>query len=150
MGDINIDFSLARLKMVEEQLKARGITNPKLLKIMQKTQRHLFLSQDMQRYSYLDRPLPIGYAQTISQPYIVAFMTESAAPFDAIIVTAAPKEIPQALIEQLKEGGRLIIPVGEFKQELMRITRTKYGIKKENLLPVRFVPMTKNNTLYSL
>lgn len=65
-------------------------------------------------------------------------------PFDAIIVTAAPKEIPTELVKQLKVGGRLIVPVGEYSQELLRVIRTKDGTKKENLMPVRFVPMVKS------
>ena len=164
----------------------------------------------MQPYAYADTPLPIGHGQTISQPYIVAFMSEAlelkggervleigtgsgyqaavlaelarevysieiveplgreaekrlrelgysniklrvgdgyrgwpeAAPFDAIMVTAAPDHVPPALIEQLAEGGRLVLPVGSFFQELVRIRRTKDGTKQESLLPVRFVPMT--------
>lgn len=174
--------------------------------------RHLFIPENMREYAYEDRPLDIGHLQTISQPFIVAFMTEAvklnpdakvleigtgsgyqtailseickeiytielikelgefakkqfvrigytnihtrigdgykgwpeAAPFDVIVVTAAPEQLPLTLIEQLKEGGRLIIPVGiSFSQELIRITRTKDGVKKESLLPVRFVPMVK-------
>ena len=71
-------------------------------------------------------------------------------PYDAIIVTAAPEEVPQILINQLKEGGRLIIPIGTFVQELVRITRIKDEIKKEKLIPVRFVPMVKNSTSNNL
>ena len=206
------NFLSSRLQMVESQLKARGIKDRRVLEAMQTIPRDLFVPVNMRKYAYEDRPLDIGYSQTISQPYIVAFMTEMAeleptyrvleigtgsgyqtsilsqlceevytielvkelgiqakaqlkelgysnvqaligdgyngwpekAPFDVIIVTAAPKDLPVKLIEQLKEGGRLIIPIGGlFDQELMRITRTKEGIVRESLLSVRFVPMVK-------
>jgi len=207
----NSNFAFERLQMVQNQLKARGIRNPAVLGLMGKTPRHLFVPEDMRSFAYADSPLDIGYSQTISQPYIVAFMTEAAnltphskvleigtgsgyqtailsqlckevytveivrelgeqakaiftelgynnihtrigdgykgwpegAPFDVIIATAAPEELPETLIEQLKEGGKIIVPIGSFIQELMRITRTPDGIIKENLLPVRFVPMVK-------
>lgn len=206
------DCTYERSQMIENQLKARGIRNQKVLEIMQKTPRHLFVPENIRKSAYEDRPLSIGYGQTISQPFIVAFMTEAAsiepnfkileigtgsgyqaailsqlckevytielvaelgefakkqftelgytnihtrigdgysgwpeaAPFDVIIVTAAPEELPQTLTEQLREGGTLIIPIGgTFSQELTRITRTKQGLEKEKLLPVRFVPMVK-------
>ncbi len=176
---------------------------------MRDVPRHLFVPKMSRIAAYEDHPLSIGYGQTISQPYIVGFMTEAAllqaedkvleigtgsgyqaavlaelvdkvytieivqplaeqaeerlkdqgyanifvrygdgykgwpeeAPFDAIVVTAAPNTIPQELVNQLKVGGRMVIPVGSFYQELYRITKTKEGIKKESLLPVRFVPM---------
>jgi len=203
-------FKKLRFKMVKEQIESRGVKDKKVLDAMKKVPRHLFVPERYREWSYEDRPLPIGEEQTISQPYIVAFMTESLklkgnervleigtgsgyqaailreivpevytieiieslakraeltlkelgykdihirvgdgykgwkeeAPFDAIIVTAAPNHIPQPLIDQLKIGGRLVIPVGDFMQELVLVTRTKKGIKKENLLPVMFVPMT--------
>lgn len=200
--------------MIENQILKRGVKDSRVLKAMSTTPRHEFVPQDLAHQAYSDGPLPIGFKQTISQPYIVAAMTEAAqlkakskvleigtgsgyqaavlsglvkdvytieilqglatqakeklvelgyrnihtrigdgykgwteeAPFDAIIVTAAPNHIPPALKEQLKVGGRLIIPVGESFQKLLRITKikTKKGIeyKQESLLPVRFVPMT--------
>jgi len=206
------NYAFERLQMVESQLKARGIKDPKILEVINKTPRHLFVPENIRKYAYEDQPLDIGYGQTISQPYIVAFMTEAAnlepnakvleigtgsgyqtailaglckevytiefikelgtqakkqfmelgynnvhtrigdgykgwpeaAPFDVIIATAAPEELPTELIKQLKESGRLIVPVGgTSSQNLMRITRTKDGIKKEDLLSVRFVPMVK-------
>ena len=195
--------------MVEDQIKLRGVKDEKVLDAMMKIKRHLFVPADMKRWAYDDRPLPIGYGQTISQPYIVAYMTEAAGlspgdrvleigtgsgyqaavlaeivkkvytieiieeladsarsrlkglgyknievkwgdgykgwpehtPFDAVIVTAAPPEVPQALIDQLKVGGRMVVPVGSFFQELYLITRTASGIDKKRLMPVRFVPM---------
>ena len=195
--------------MVREQIEGRGITDPRVLEAMRKVPRHLFVPAALQNSAYDDNPLPIGQGQTISQPYIVAYMTEAAkispkdrileigtgsgyqaavlaelakevytieilkplaesarqllekmayknikvkwgdgyqgwkehAPFDVIIVTAAPSEIPGELIKQLKTGGRMVIPIGGFFQELYLISKTATGIKKETLLPVRFVPM---------
>jgi protein-L-isoaspartate(D-aspartate) O-methyltransferase len=199
----------ARERMVRQQIEARGVHDARVLAAMRKVPRHLFVPAEMQRFAYSDTPLPIGHGQTISQPYIVAFMSEAlelkpqdrvleigtgsgyqaavlaelvqqvysieivqplaeeaearlkrlgygevkvrvgdgyrgwpeAAPFDAIVVTAAPAHVPPPLIEQLREGGRLVLPVGRFSQDLVRIRRTPKGLKKENLLPVRFVPM---------
>jgi protein-L-isoaspartate(D-aspartate) O-methyltransferase len=196
--------------MIEYQIKDRGISDENVLKALRDVPRHWFVPKNLQPQSYQDYPLPIGNGQTISQPYIVAYMTEVAllksqdkvleigtgsgyqaailskiakevytieiieelgksaqktfkkhdlknikvkiedgnigwkehSPFDAIIVTAAPDQVPQALIDQLKVGGRLIIPIGTFFQELIRITKTDSGLQKEDLLPVRFVPMT--------
>jgi protein-L-isoaspartate(D-aspartate) O-methyltransferase len=203
------DFTLNRQKMVKEQIEARGITDRRVLEVMRKVRRHLFVPAPLQNSAYDDSPLPIGQGQTISQPYIVAYMTEAAkikpedrvleigtgsgyqaavladlskevftieilqplaesarlllekmgyknikvrwgdgykgwkeqAPFDVIIVTAAPSEIPGELVRQLKTGGRMIVPIGSFYQDLYRITKTEAGFKKETLLPVRFVPM---------
>ena len=200
----------ARMRMVEIQIKRRGIRNPRVLDAMRKVPRHLFVPSNLERSAYTDQPLPIGHNQTISQPYIVAYMTEAlrlqgdekvleigtgsgyqaavlaeivdsvytieiveplfktaqktleklgyenircragdgyagwpqAAPFDAIIITAAPPRIPAPLVEQLDEGGRMILPVGEWYQELVRITKKNGKIHEEKLLPVRFVPMT--------
>jgi protein-L-isoaspartate(D-aspartate) O-methyltransferase len=200
----------ARELMVQQQIAARGVRDQRVLQAMRKVPRHLFVPPGMQPYAYLDSPLPIGQKQTISQPYIVAFMTEALrlkpqdrvlevgtgsgyqaavlsvmvreifsieivellateaaerlrrlgyanvtvragdgyrgwpdrAPFDAIIVTAAPDHVPKPLLHQLAPGGRLILPVGEQFQTLMLIRRTPKGFKRENLLPVRFVPMT--------
>ena len=196
-------------KMVVHQIHARGIRDSLVLRTMRETPRHLFVPEYLERNAYIDRPLPIGEEQTISQPYIVALMTEllhltgdekvleigtgsgyqaailsplvkevytieiveslaesakerlinlgydnvivkwgdgykgwpEHAPFDCVIVTAAPEYIPKALVEQLKVGGRLVIPVGSFYQELKVITKEKDGIKEESIIPVRFVPM---------
>jgi protein-L-isoaspartate(D-aspartate) O-methyltransferase len=200
-------------KMVEEQLIPRNITSATVLNAMNNVPRHLFVSEDMQEYAYEDSPLPIGLGQTISQPYIVAFMTEQLepivgmkvleigtgsgyqaailaylgcevytielleehalsakrtlaalkfdnvrvkfgngydgwaeeAPFDAIIVTAAPDHVPPELIEQLKYGGKMIVPVGGIQsaQWLKLITKTEDGIDTKDLIPVRFVPMVE-------
>ena len=199
----------ARERMVREQIEDRGVRDKRVLAALHKVPRHLYVPGEMASYAYADRPLPIGYHQTISQPYIVAFMTEAlelkpqdrvleigtgsgyqaavlaelvrdvysieiveplgkeaderlkrlgysniqvrigdgyrgwpeAAPFDAIIVTAAPDHVPSALVDQLREGGRMVLPVGRFLQNLIRLRRTPEGIKRETLLPVRFVPM---------
>ncbi len=202
-------FLLKQEKMVREQIEGRGIKDQRLLAAMRKVKRHLFVPSHLQNAAYDDRPLPIGYGQTISQPFIVAYMTEAVkisptdrvleigtgsgyqaavlaelarevytieiikpladstrllleklgyknirikcgdgyqgwkeyAPFDAIIVTAAPTEIPGELVKELKMGGRMVVPIGGFFQELYRITKTEKGFNKETLLPVRFVPM---------
>ncbi len=202
-----------RAGMVARQIQARDVKDPNVLKAMRIVPRHAFIRPTEQRYAYIDNPLPIGYDQTISQPYIVAFMTEAlklkpnskvlevgtgsgyqaavcaeiaqqvytieiveglakrakkclkelgypnvfvrfgdgffgwpdVAPFDAIIGTAAAGRIPEPLIEQLKPGGRMILPVeGSFGfQHLVVITKDKKGkISKKNVMPVRFVPMT--------
>ena len=202
--------TLQREEMVRYQLEARGIRDPNVLQAMRKVKRHLFVSDEMASFAYSDGALPIGYNQTISQPYIVAYMTEALrvhpedrvlevgtgsgyqaavlaeiakevysieilpelareaserlkklgftnvqvkqgdgyqgwpeyAPFDAIIVTAAPEALPPKLIEQLRNpGGRMIVPVGSGRQELILIRKTEEGIKQETLIPVRFVPM---------
>jgi protein-L-isoaspartate(D-aspartate) O-methyltransferase len=195
--------------MVEEQIVARGIRDPRLLNALRRIPRHLFVPPEMQSLAYEDMPLPIGLGQTISQPYVVAFMTEAlelkpqdrvleigtgsgyqaavlsllvrevysieiverlgkqaearlkemgygnvrvrigngyrgwpeAAPFDGIIVTAAPEDVPPVLVEQLREGGRMVVPVGRGEQTLIRLRRTWKGLEREDLLPVRFVPM---------
>ena len=207
----NDPFIDQRNRMVDEQIAKRGVTDEKVLLAMLKVKRHLFVPKDMQSSAYEDYPLSIGFSQTISQPYIVAYMTEAArlnrqdkvleigtgsgyqaailaeivrqvytvelveplansakerlqglgynnifvkqgdgyqgwkehAPYDAIIVTAAPEEMPQELIGQLKVGGRMVIPIGSFFQELYCITKTKEGIEQKRLLPVQFVPMIK-------
>ncbi|HHS12719.1 MAG TPA: protein-L-isoaspartate(D-aspartate) O-methyltransferase [bacterium] len=199
-----------RHEMVERQIIARGVRDEEVLRAMRKVPRHLFVPESFRRLAYADEPLPIGEDQTISQPYIVAYMTEALrlkggervleigtgsgyqaavlaeiadsvftieivpaladraaetladlgydnvrclkgdgtygwpekAPFDAIMVTAAPPSIPSALSEQLKEGGRMIIPVGTWYQELILVTRKNGALRKERLIPVRFVPMT--------
>jgi protein-L-isoaspartate(D-aspartate) O-methyltransferase len=200
----------ARARMVDEQIRARGVRDEKVLAAMGKVPRHLFVPEALAGAAYGDEPLPIGYSQTISQPYIVARMTELAglkggetvlevgtgsgyqaavlaeiaarvfsieivgplaveaterlrrlgysnivvrqgdgyrgwpeeAPFDAIIVTAAPDHVPEPLVNELKVGGRLVIPVGDVSQELLTITKTENGTVTERVIPVRFVPMT--------
>ncbi len=209
-GESATEFQEARERMVREQIAARDIRDPQVLAAMRKVPRHLFVPADVQQFAYIDSPLPIGLGQTISQPYIVAFMSQAlelkpqdrvleigtgsgyqaavlaelvkevytieiveplareaearlkrlgytnihlrvgdgyrgwkeAAPFDAIMLTAAPDHIPQPLIDQLREGGRLILPLGRGDQDLVRLRRTPQGIRREILLPVRFVPMT--------
>lgn len=205
------DWTEQRRHMVRRQIKGRGIEDPDVLRAMEKVRRHLFVPEGFRSAAYDDRPLPIGQGQTISQPYIVALMTELAAvepgdrvlevgtgsgyqaailaemaekvytveiveelgktarkrldrlgydnvrvrigdgfrgwsehaPFEAIVVTAAPPEIPGPLKEQLAQDGRLVIPVGESWQELKVVEKTKDGTLKENaIIPVRFVPMT--------
>ena len=196
--------------MVETQIRARGIKDEGILNVMRKVDRHRFVPEEMRHQAYSDRPLPIGEGQTISQPYIVALMTQllelkggervlevgtgsgyqaailaelanyvytieiieslglsaetllrelgyrnidvkigdgyigwdEFAPFDAIIVTAAPPHIPQPLLDQLKEGGRLVIPVGDYYQELKKVTKAKGQIESQDVTPVVFVPMT--------
>ena len=205
--------SLARRRhdMVETQIRARGIVDPRVLAAMRDVPRHRFVRDSDINSAYGDFPLSIGHAQTISQPYIVAFMTEALAvdatdkvleigtgsgyqaavlgriarevytieiipelaerstrvlkelgftnvqtrtgdgyagwpeqaPFDAVIVTAAPDHIPQPLVDQLKIGGRLVVPVGRGDQDLLVLTRTKDGLREEARLPVRFVPLTR-------
>ncbi len=203
-------YEMKRKRMLETQIKARGIRDARVLEAMLKVPRHLFVPEAQIAYAYDDGPLPIREGQTISQPYIVALMTELAelgpesrvleigtgsgyqaavlaeickevysieilerlgkeaearlrqlgytsvsvkigdgyqgwkehAPFDAIIVTAAPEHIPQPLVDQLKTGGRLVIPLGEIFQELVLVRKTEKGITKENITGVRFVPMT--------
>lgn len=208
-------FQQQRENLVKEHLIPQGIKDKAVLEAMRKVERHLMVPKDVQRYAYEDRPLPIGKGQTISQPFIVAFMTqaikpkpgmkvleigtgsgyqaavlaeivdevytietveplaeraretltemgydnihfrvgdgyhgwEEHAPFDAIIVTAAPEEIPPRLVEQLKEGGKMVIPVGpSADQHLKLIEKKKNGkITTKELLPVRFVPFTRRN-----
>lgn len=199
-----------RQELVAKTIEKRGIKDPEVLRAIRGVHRHRFVPEDYRGLAYADRPLPIGHEQTISQPYIVALMTELAgvdsssrvleigtgsgyqaavlaeivdsvysieilcplaerakaildtlgydnieikcgdgfrgwtehAPFDAILVTAAPEEIPEPLIEQLKEGGKLVIPVGSVYQELKTVTKTEEGVLTEDVIPVRFVPMT--------
>jgi protein-L-isoaspartate(D-aspartate) O-methyltransferase len=200
-----------RERMVDRQIERRGIENPRVLEALRSVKRHLFVPPDEVTSAYEDHPLPIGHGQTISQPYIVALMTETIdprpddrvleigtgsgyqaavlselvkevysieiveplgreaekrlknlgydnvtvrigdgykgwpekAPFDAIVVTAAPPEIPQALIDQLAEGGRMVVPVGTGYQELILVEKQEGEIKKRFITAVRFVPMVK-------
>ena len=204
-------FVAKRFEMVEQQIHQRGVGDSLVLKAMRKVPRHEFVPEVMKNLAYSDRPLPIGENQTISQPYIVALMTEclglkggekvleigtgsgyqaavlaeivkqvysieiiaslglaaeqklkslgykniqvtigdgyigllEQSPFDGIIVTAAPDHLPQPLVDQLKIGGKMIIPVGDYYQELILITKMADGtFKKKSVLPVVFVPMT--------
>jgi protein-L-isoaspartate(D-aspartate) O-methyltransferase len=200
-------------RMVDSQLRGRGIRDERVLAAMLKVPRHRYVPPEMQRSAYADGALPIGYGQTISQPYIVAFMTEALklepsdvvleigtgsgyqaailgelarevytieivpelaerakrtlegegyrnvhvragdgyqgwpehAPFPKIMVTAAPEDVPPALVEQLAVGGTMILPVGPRmgNQELRILTKTDKGVLTERSLPVRFVPMVK-------
>ena len=197
-----------RSEMVDRQIAARGIRDPRVLEAMRAVPRHLFVSPAEADSAYDDRPLPIGSGQTISQPYVVAFMAEQLrlkgtekvleigtgsgystailaslaarvysieirpelaqeakerlirlgvknvelraadgyrgwpeeAPFDAILVTAAPEKVPPPLLEQLSASGRMVIPVGAFYQELKVIERQGGGYTEKSVLPVRFVP----------
>lgn len=207
-GDV---YLAGREAMVAGQIKSGGISDPAVLKAMLEVPRHEFVPEALKEDAYKGHPLPIGHGQTISQPYIVAYMTEALglkpedkvleigtgsgyqaavlarlsgkvfsveiicelerearqtldrlgfssvrtrcadgykgwpeeAPFDAIMVTAAPEKVPQPLLDQLKPGGRLVMPVGtRFTQELILIRKTPAGLKKETLIPVIFVPMT--------
>lgn len=201
-----------RMKMVDTQIRRRGVTDQDVLAAMEAVPRHEFVPDSLQAQAYADHPLPIGYGQTISQPYIVALMTEllelhntdrvleigtgsgyqaailaqivgevytveiieplaiearerlnrlgytnihtlhadgyygwgEHAPFDAIIVTAAPDHIPQPLVRQLKDGGKLVIPVGPpgGYQTLWQITKEGEQVKKRNVTGVLFVPLT--------
>jgi protein-L-isoaspartate(D-aspartate) O-methyltransferase len=205
------DRKMERLEMIRDQIQARGVEDKRVLEAMLKVERHLFVPENMERFAYDDTPLPIGYDQTISQPYIVAYMTEQLrlkpddrvleigtgsgyqaavlaelvkevytveivkplareaeerfkklgyknvfvkhgdgykgwpdkAPFDAVMITAAPREIPGELIDQMATGGRMIVPVGVLFQELYLITRQKSGYTTKELMSVRFVPMVK-------
>lgn len=202
------DYTAQREQMVREQIAAEGVRDERVLAAMRTVPRHEFVPDDMKPYAYRNGPLPIGHGQTISQPYIVAFMTEALqlepgmkvleigtgsayqaailaevgaqlysieivpelcisarntltrlgyevqvrcgngylgwpeeAPFDRIILTAAPPQIPSVLLQQLKDGGILLAPVGEGVQTLVRLRRVNNNYKEERLLPVRFVPM---------
>lgn len=203
-------FSIARARMVNEQIARRGLHNPRLLKALQRVPRHLFLPLSMRDYAYEDRPLPIGNGQTISQPYIVALMTSllalegnevvleigtgsgyqaavlaemartvhsveryedlakaaasrlvrlgfynthvhcadgslgwpEAAPYNGIVVTAAAASVPGPLLEQLAEGGRMVIPVGSYHGQILQLwTRLGGKLDYEDMLPVSFVPL---------
>lgn len=210
-GDVDV---VQRARMVDEQLRSsvdgrRPIRDAKVLEAMRTVPRHAFVPMEYRDLAYTDQPLPIGSGQTISQPYIVALMTEladlqpgekvleigtgsgyqaailasitdavysieiidelarhaqatlqqlgyavqvrtgdgylgwpEAAPFDAILVTAAAPHLPQALVEQLALEGRLIIPLGETFQQLFVFQKTPEGLRREAVIPVRFVPMT--------
>lgn len=203
------NFEQERERMVQTQIEARGVRDEKVLKAMREIPRHVFVPENMRAYAYQDEPLPIGEGQTISQPYIVAYMTEvlrlkgderalevgtgsgyqaamlasivkevftidiveslslsaqkvlsslgykniyfkigdgtlgwkEHAPYDVIMVTAAPDTVPQALKDQLNIPGRMVIPVGSIFQELVLVIRERKKFKEKKLLPVRFVPL---------
>jgi protein-L-isoaspartate(D-aspartate) O-methyltransferase len=204
-------FATERETMVRTQIEARGVKDAAVLDALRRVPRHEFVPAGVRAQAYADHPLPIGERQTISQPYIVGFMSEllqverghrvleigtgsgyqaavlaelgaevytieiveklaataravlqrlgyekirvragdgyqgwpDAAPFDRIIVTAAPPQVPQPLIDQLKPGGRLVVPEGVHDQDLVLYTKTADGkLRRERVLPVRFVPMT--------
>ncbi len=203
-------FLRLRERMVSEQLQARDVQDARVLAAMRKVLRHRFVPSDLANSAYEDNPLPLMLGQTISQPYIVGYMTQAleihgservleigtgsgyqaavlaelvpevytieilpdllakaastlvalgyknihlrcgdgymgwpeAAPFDRIIVTAAPDHIPQPLIDQLKPGGKMIIPVGSGDQDLVVIEKNQQGFSRRSTIPVRFVPMT--------
>ena len=206
-------FASSAGRMVDRQLRVRGIDDPRTLQAMAKVPREKFVPKELEARAYDDSPLPIGFGQTISQPYIVAFMTQELrpkptdrvleigtgsgyqaavlselvaqvytieivrplaqraavvlqalgyknvlvkggdgykgwpehAPFDSIIVTAAPDHVPQPLVEQLKEGGRLIIPVGKTYAQRLYVYEKRGGSLKETaVIPVRFVPLTRD------
>jgi protein-L-isoaspartate(D-aspartate) O-methyltransferase len=204
------DFEGARRRMVDEQIAARGVRDPRVLAAMLAVPRHELVPEAVRAHAYEDRPLPIGEGQTISQPYIVAVMTEllaldgservlevgtgsgyqaavlsglasevytieivpelarraaadlarlgyanvhvregdgyggwpEQAPFDAIVVTAAPDHVPEPLVAQLALGGRMVVPVGGLIQDLVLVRREADGVRQEHGLGVRFVPMT--------
>lgn len=204
------DWAARRERMVRTQIESRGVKDPQVLASMRTVPRHLFVPDTYRDAAYSDSPLPIGESQTISQPYIVALMTEllevepgekvfelgtgsgyqaavlaemgvevftieiktrlcehaaatlkelgyesvhvrcadgyggwpEEAPFDGIIVTAAPDRIPDPLLAQLRDGAKMVIPVGDFYQELKVITRTGDSFQERSVIPVRFVPMT--------
>ncbi len=203
-------YTAARKQMVQDQIRRRGIEDKRVLAAMEKVERHLFVPEKYRQYAYIDDPLPIEAGQTISQPFIVALMTEllmlegdekvleigtgsgyqaailgelakevfsieiidtlgvsaskrleqlgyenitvriadgyrgwpGEAPFDAIIVTAAPPSIPKPLLDQLADGGRMVAPVGRMSQELILIERNDTTYTETTIAPVRFVPMT--------
>src|SRR5437762_1231882 len=206
-------FATSAGAMVERQLRPRGIDDPRTLQAMKKVAREKFVPKELEARAYEDRPLPIGYGQTISQPFIVAFMTQELklkptdrvleigtgsgyqaavlaelvaevytieivkplaqsaeirlrelgynnvhvkagdgykgwpeiAPFDAIIVTAAPDHVPQPLVEQLKEGGRMVIPVGGAIAQQLNVFEKRGGaLKQTAAIPVTFVPLTRD------
>ncbi|MCX7994908.1 MAG: protein-L-isoaspartate(D-aspartate) O-methyltransferase [candidate division WOR-3 bacterium] len=202
-------YEIARKQMVEEQIIARGIKDSNVINAMLKVERHKFVPKEYEKYAYIDGPLPIGEGQTISQPYIVALMTEvlqlkkddrvleigtgsgyqaailslivkevytieiipslantarqrleslgyknvyvkcgdgflgwpEKSPFDGIIITCAAPRVPEPLIEQLAEGGRLVMPEGDEWQVLVLYRKIKGKLEKKELIPVRFVPM---------
>jgi protein-L-isoaspartate(D-aspartate) O-methyltransferase len=211
--DQTTNWDVERARMVTEQLRARDIRDPRVLDAMSRVPRHLFVPEASRALAYGDFPLPIGFEQTISQPYIVAFMTQALrlesnqsvleigtgsgyqaailaelsrevytieiiepladsarrtlaslgyknvhvragdgylgwpehAPFDRVMVTAAPEDVPQTLVDQLRVDGLMAIPVGRYDQELRILRKTPTGLETLTTLPVRFVPMVKGD-----
>ena len=201
-----------RTRMVEQQIRARGIDDPRVLDAMRRVERHRFVPEGERDLAYGDHPVDIGFGQTISQPFIVGYMTAAlaltphdrvleigtgsayqtavlaeiarevfsievvaahaaravhlldtlgyhnvqvrqgdgyggwpeAAPFDAVIVTAAPDHIPKPLTSQLRVGGRMVVPVGVGHQDLLVLTRTESGLREDDRLAVRFVPLVRS------
>ena len=208
----DVSWEALRQRMVDTQIRARDVDSPAVLKAMARVPRHLFVPDNMRAYAYEDRPLPIGMGQTISQPYVVAYMTQELrvephhsvleigtgsgyqaavlaeiakqvytieivpaladrarqalaaagyrnvevrtgngyagwpelAPFARILVTAAPPEVPQALVDQLAVNGVMVVPVGTDYQEIVIITKTTSGVTERRTIPVRFVPMVNS------
>jgi protein-L-isoaspartate(D-aspartate) O-methyltransferase len=205
------EYTARRLRMVSEQIEWRGLRDQRVLQAMREVPRHLFVPERFRAMAYEDSPIPIGFEQTISQPYIVAYMLQGLkltgiekvleigtgsgyqaallarlceevysveiipelasraeevldhlgmvnvhlrssdgyagwheqAPFDRAILSAAPIQVPQTLVDQLREGGRMILPLGGFDQRLMLIQKSTAGrIHRRSLVPVKFVPMT--------
>jgi protein-L-isoaspartate(D-aspartate) O-methyltransferase len=204
-------FAQARAAMVRDHIERRGVTDPRVLHAMRTVPRHRFVPPTLQHLAHADRPLPIGHAQTISQPYIVAYMSEALAvdathrvleigtgsgyqaavlaelarvvstieivpdlarraaatlkelgytnvhlregdgyagwperaPFDRIMVTAAPDRIPRPLVDQLRAGGRMVIPIGGAEQWMTIVEKTSTGVVQRRTIPVRFVPFTR-------
>jgi protein-L-isoaspartate(D-aspartate) O-methyltransferase len=202
-----------RRQMIESQIRMRGVRDPRVLAAMERVPRHRFVRDEDVPMAYGDHPIPVGFGQTISQPYIVAYMTEQlalpedarvlevgtgsgyqtavlaelarevytmeivpelaeqsarlldtlgyhnvharfgdgyvgwkeVAPFDAIIVTAAPDHLPPPLLEQLVIGGRIAVPVGRGSQDLIVYSKTADGVEEQSRLPVRFVPLTRSH-----
>ena len=207
------ESSVQRETMVATQIEARGVRDPRVLAAMRKILRHRFVPESLAGEAYQDHPLPIGRGQTISQPYIVAIMTEllapqpgekileigtgsgyqaavlaelgarvfsieivpelaesarrtlaetgygqvtviqgdgwlghaAEAPYDAILVTAAPERVPEELVKQLRVGGRMVLPVGDHRQRLRVLEKTAEGIRERDLFEVRFVPMVEGS-----
>lgn len=207
------EFAAERDEMVSRQIEARGVRDSRVLAAMRRVPRHRFVPAGFEPFAYEDRPLPIGSGQTISQPYIVAVMTEllgakpgdsvleigtgsgyqaavldelglrvhsieivpelaararellaetghagvvvvvgdgwlglpEKAPFDRIVVTAAPDRVPEKLVEQLRVGGRMVLPVGGVDQWLRVLEKTADGVRERELFPVRFVPMVEGS-----
>jgi len=204
------EFAQLRERMVREQLKGRDVDDPRVLTAMRRVPRHKFVPDHIADSAYTDNALPLALGQTISQPYIVGYMTQALAlkgservleigtgsgyqaavlaelcsevytveivpelaeharlvleslgyhnirfkigdgyqgwaefaPYDCIIVTAAPDHVPKPLVDQLKPGGRMIIPVGAMDQELVLLEKSERGVVSKSMIPVRFVPMT--------
>lgn len=204
------EFAQLRERMVRDQLKGRDVDDPRVLAAMTRVPRHKFVPEHIADSAYTDNALPLTLGQTISQPYIVGYMTQALAlkgtervleigtgsgyqaavlaeicaevytveivpelaqqaksvleslgyrnihfkigdgyqgwsefaPYDRIIVTAAPDHVPEPLLEQMKPGGRMIIPLGAMDQELVLLEKSERGIVRKSMIPVRFVPMT--------